>query len=313
LDKLFTALSDHFFNAQRFTIQKDQLDRILANMRREYAYAQVLGALFRSVAKPSWSPEEQRDALHPLKRDDLTAWVGRFFAAGEVTMLSLGNFDYKASLQLASRLKTTLLDKTVLQPVKGPDLSLPEPDQTRKVKYQVAHPDSVLIEADADHKTDAESSARWQLLAQLIGQPFTAELRTRQQLGYVVLSQFVDFYRYPMLLLIVQSSRVGVDELLIRFKKFHEIFFERMQKIDAKSFEANKVSLINTLLRKDETLLQRNERYWSDIVNDRLDFNFRQKVAAKVKKLDKKSMLDFYKKRMLDHPARVYGSSQGTP
>jgi secreted Zn-dependent insulinase-like peptidase len=312
LDKLFTALSDHHFNTQRFEMQKAQLDRTLANKRRDYAYAQVLGALFRSIAKPSWSPKEQRDALHTLKQEDLRNWVDELFAKGEVTVLSLGNFDYKASLQLADRLKTSLFDKTMLQPVKGPDLSLPDPDENRKVEYPVIHPDSVLIEADTDLRTDIESSAYWQLLAQLIGQPFSAELRTRQQLGYVVISQFIDFYRHPMLLLVAQSSRVGADELLVRFGKFRETFFEKLKEIDPKSFEANKAGLIGTLLRKDETLLQRNERYWNDIVDDRLDFNFRQKVAARVKKIDKKSILEFYKKVMLEHPQRAYGFSQGT-
>jgi secreted Zn-dependent insulinase-like peptidase len=311
LDKLFEAMRDTTIDPQRFTIQKAQLDRDLANQKQRFAYEQVLDALVRSLVSPSWSPEAQRSALKTIDADALKAYLGDFYKKIDVTMLDIGNTDKMRSLQLAAKLKETLLAKSERVDLPDPVITIPKAGEPGYVEYPVEHPDSVLIEADLDEPANAMRSAKWQLLAQLIAQPFTADLRTRQQLGYVVASQFLDLHRYPMLLLVVQSSRVGAPELEKRFDAFRHSFLETLQKIDEKNLEAHKAGLIATLLRKDETLLQRSVRFWSAIVNKRLSFNFQQKVAEALRRVDKKTLTAFYEEVMLQHPRRAFGLSNG--
>jgi len=317
LDKLFEALNDHQIDPKRFAVQKAQLDRNLANQRQSYAYSQVLDALFRSLITPSWTPEEQRKALEAVDPDKLKTYLDNFYKEIDLTMFDIGNSDKKSSLQFARKLRKKLLAQSNPTKLPDPEVTIPKVGKTEKVGYPVEHPDSVLIEADLGEPTDRESadaaaSAKWQLLAQLIDQPFKTELRTKQQLGYVVLSQFLDLLRHPTLLLVVQSSRVSAPELEKRFGIFRDDFLAMLEQISKKDFDANKAGLISTLLRKDETLLQRSERYWNDIINNRLGFNFNKKVAESVEKLDNKKMVDFYKKVILEKPRRVLGFSNGT-
>ncbi len=312
LDKLLEALNDHRIDPKVFAVQKAQLDRNLANQKQSYAYSQVLSALFRSLITPSWSPEEERKALKAVDPDKLKAYLESFYKEIDLTMLDVGNSNKKSSLQLAGKLREKLLTQSQLTKVPDPEVNIPEVGKTEKIDYPVEHPDSVLIEADLGEPADAGTSAKWQLLAQLIEQPFKTELRTRQQLGYVVLSQYLDLMRHPMLLLVVQSSRVGAPELEKRFAAFRETLLPMLEQISKKDFEANKAGLISTLLRKDETLLQRSERYWDDIVNNRLNFNFKKKVAESVRQLDSQNMADFYKKAILEKPHRALGISNGT-
>ena len=312
LDKLLEAMGERQIDPERFGVQKAQLDRDLANQRQSYAFNQVIGALFRSLITPSWSPEEERGALGAVDPKTMQSYLQKFYDKIDLTILDIGNTDKKRSLQLAKAVREKLLGKSRLESLPDPRVDIPKIGQIKRVDYPVKHPDSVLIEVDTEEPVKAAISARWQLLAQLINQPFSTELRTKQQLGYVVLSQFLEEQRYPVLLLIVQSSRVGVPELEKRFAAFRKSFLPMLQQIGEKDFEANKAGLIATLLHRDETLLQRSERYWGAIVNDRLDFDFRKRVAAAVKNIGKEEMLSFYREKILQKPRRVLGFSNGT-
>ena len=312
LDSLLEIMNDHQSDPKRFAVQKAQLDRNLANQQRSHAYSQVLNALFRSLVTPSWAPEKQREALKEVDPEKMKIYLDNFYKEIDVTMLDTGNTDKKTSLQFARNVQKKLLAQSRLTKLSDLKIDIPKVGKIKKVDYPVKHPDSVLIEADIGESTDAAASAKWQLLAQLISQPFAAELRTKQQLGYVVLSHFIDLRRYPMLLLVVQSSRIGATELENRFGTFQASFLPLLKQISEKDFESNKAGLIAKLLRRDETLLQRSDRYWNAIVNDRLNFNFQKKVAAEVKQLGREKMVDFYSEAILRAPRRVYGYSKGT-
>ena len=146
----------------------------------------------------------------------------------------------------------------------------------------------------------------------MIKQPFHTQLRTEQQLGYLVQAQAIDLETHPGLLFLVQSSKVPVDELKKRIAAFQKDFLTALEKLSDADFNSNKAGLIATLMQKDETLSARSQRYFDDLNNKRFSFAFKKQVAAEVAKLKRGDIIDFYRNHVLNDYRRAVAWSAGT-
>ncbi len=311
-DKVLAALHRPKLAEARFEVQKARLRRELENRRHDRAYIQVFRALVRKLVRPSWSPEQQLAALQDISRSTLVDYANKLFDTVEVSLLAHGNLTEDEARRLVRRLQTGLLAKTRLSDVPDPKVTPIAPGSVLDAPYPVDHPDSVVVEADLGTATDPAVHARWKLLAQLIKQPFYTELRTEQQLGYVVQAQAIDLETYPGLLFLVQSSKVPVDELKKRIAAFQKDFLPALEKLSDADFDSNKAGLIATLMQKDETLGARSQRYFDDLSNKRFSFAFKKRVAAEVAKLKRGDIIDFYRQHVLNDYRRAVAWSAGT-
>ncbi len=312
LGKLLDAMREPALAPDRFAVQKERLRRELANRKLDHAYLQVFRALLRDVVTPSWSPRQRLAALASLTREQLVGHVASLFSTAEVKILVHGNLSADEARALTRQLRQRLLAHSHLAPQPEPRLRLPAAGESRVIRYPVDHPDSVFASLDLGAAASPAAHARWRLLAQLFKQPFFKRLRTEQQLGYVVIADAVDVRRHPGLLMLVQSSKVGVDELKKRVAAFSEGFADYLERLDDKDFAANKAGLIATLKRKDESLRQRSQRYFSDLTNRRYGFDFKRRIADEVEKLDRAGIIAFYRQHLLQAPRHVEALSPGT-
>ncbi len=311
-DKVLAVLRRPKLAQDRFAVQKARLRRELENRRHDRAYLQVFRALARKLVRPSWSPEQRLAALQHTSRTTLADYAGKLFDTVEVSLLAHGNLTEDEARQLARRLQNGLLAKARLSDIPDPKVTAINPGNVLDVPYPVDHPDSVVVEADLGNQADPAAHARWKLLAQLIKQPFYTQLRTEQQLGYVVQAQAIDLETHPGLLFLAQSSKVSVDELKKRIATFQKDFLPTLEKLSDADFDSNKAGLITTLMQKDETLGARSQRYFDDLNNKRFSFAFKKRVAAEVAKLKRGDIIDFYRNHVLNGYRRAVAWSAGT-
>ena len=104
------------------------------------------------------------------------------------------------------------------------------------------------------------------LMAEIIEQPFYDDLRTRQQLGYIVGSGVKSREGVNSLYLIAQSSVVDDDELSRRIETFLDDFVVKMSEINDSDLESYKEGIVSRLLEPDQRLTQHANRLWGEII-----------------------------------------------
>jgi insulysin len=136
---------------------------------------------------------------------------------------------------------------------------------------------------------DVRSGALLGLLAHLVREPCFDQLRTKEQLGYMVFSGMSDVNGVVGLWIIVQSSNKGPAYLDNRAENFLAQFREEvLGTMDSGTFAENVQSCILTRTKKDKQLYEQASRFWNEIEDCRYRFNrpFDEAEALKSVTLD---------------------------
>jgi insulysin len=109
------------------------------------------------------------------------------------------------------------------------------------------------------------------MAAQLADEPGYDQLRTKEQLGYVVFSgPSVALHRIGFRVLI-QSEKSPVF-LEGRIETFLDQFGKMIKGMDDAKFEKHKNSLINKFKEKPKNLREEMHRFWTNILSEYFDF-----------------------------------------
>ncbi|PRQ34786.1 putative metalloenzyme, LuxS/M16 peptidase, leucine-rich repeat domain, L domain-containing protein [Rosa chinensis] len=133
------------------------------------------------------------------------------------------------------------------------------------------------------------------LFCEIVNEPLYNQLRTKEQLGYVVQCNWnvtlgvFDFYFK------VQSSDYNPIYLQRRVDNFINGVEELLLGLDDESFENYQGGLIAKLLEKDSTLMDETARYWDHIICKRYKFDKWEKIAEELRCLQKGDVINFYK------------------
>eukprot|EP00736_Rhodelphis_marinus_P009605 Rmarinus@m.6325 len=176
------------------------------------------------------------------------------------------------------------------------------------------------------------------LLCQLSKQPAFSDLRTRQQLGYVVFSgkrAADNLYTFRVL---VQSEKFGPDQVRQRIdtflKDFYEIALLGKEKVATEDDKTNPITpitekdwetTVNTLialyLKKAQHLRQESSQHWMEIIRERYEFTLFAENADYLREghISLQDVAAFYHNLVLDPNTRrrlgvfVYGKDHSPP
>jgi insulysin len=121
------------------------------------------------------------------------------------------------------------------------------------------------------NRYDDDMRAKLLLIGQMTDEPCFNQLRTLEQLGYVVFSgpSFSDTWAGYRIL--VQSEK-DCRYLEGRIENFLNTFGETMGEMSEEDFEGHKKAIINKRLAKLKNLGQEDSRFWNHIYSDSYDF-----------------------------------------
>lgn len=148
--------------------------------------------------------------------------------------------------------------------------------------------------------TDRRSRALLSLFAQVAEEPAFDQLRTKEQLGYIVWSGFRSFGSTNGFRVLVQSEK-SVAYLEHRIEAFLAGFEQNLEKMTDKEFQAHRSSLISRWTEKPKHLMQESNFLWAYIENENYDFLRTDIESEIVKQIKKEELVEFYKEFI--HPA----------
>ncbi len=271
---------------------KNQLERNYRNQLKATPYRQIMGHLAAAVYAPYWPSQQIAEELAAITPEELIVFTKALFKQSEVTLLTTGNLEQKQAEKMAKQVKKVL--------VKGRNF---EPKtQAKVVTTQGMH----AINIKADHKDNtvmlykqgANNSlleqARLSMLAQTLSTPFYYQLRTQQQLGYIVFGSYYPVRQMPGIVFLVQSPETRVEKI----KASIDTFLAEYTPDFMTQFHVHQLAIVSQLSEAPKNLGQLASEYWQSINNDDPQFNRKAEMIKTVESLEPEVFAKWYKRFM---------------
>ncbi|KAI8933337.1 hypothetical protein NX059_012527 [Plenodomus lindquistii] len=298
LEKVLLQVRDLEVREDRFKIIHDRMMRSLRNWDYGQPFQQVGTYSRQFKSEKSFLNAELLKELEGVTAQDVEQFFPQILAQCQIEILAHGNLYKEEALKI-----TDLVERTI-KPKKLPASELPIrrniilPSASNFIfEKQLKDPANVnhCIEYSlyAGHRYDTEIRAKLQLLGQMTDEPCFNQLRTIEQLGYVVFSgpAFHDIWSGYRILIQSEKDCRYLEGRIENFLNTFEVMLNEMSDDD---FDSHKKAIINKRLAKLKNLSSEDDRFWNHIYSDSYDFRQAETDAEVIEKLTKQDMVDFY-------------------
>nr|XP_045607622.1 insulin-degrading enzyme-like [Procambarus clarkii] len=240
--------------------------------------------------------------LYPTEMtvENLEAFIPRFLSGLHIEMLIHGNMLKDAALALAGTIQEKLTTKSGTRPLVPSQL-------TRQREYQLRDGCSLVYLADNNvHRSssvetyfqcglqDTHQNMLLELLCQIFAEPAFDELRTKEQLGYIVWCGIRRANGTQGLRVIVQGDR-HPEYLDSRIESFLHKMGENLEKLSEDDFLRHREALASRRLERPKKLSHLTANWWVEITSNQYHFDRDVCEVAHLKTLTKQNVVDFYK------------------
>jgi secreted Zn-dependent insulinase-like peptidase len=153
--------------------------------------------------------------------------------------------------------------------------------------------DSAIVLYYQSPNISPRNTALYTLANHLMSATFFHEIRTKQQLGYMVGTGNMPLNRHPGLVLYVQSPKAGPADLLKAIDEFLNAFYMVLLELNEYQWHSSKKGLWHQLSAPDTNLRSRAQRLWVAIGNKDYEFSTREQVLEELKTLSRADMIRF--------------------
>ncbi len=312
LEKVVEAMQNPVYDTTLFNrLKKESIEKI-QNSTKDAPYKRAAAETQKLLYTPYLPDEERVNALNEITIDDLKSFSPALLKNIRVIVLSHGNLTGTETLDRVGILQNAFINDANSAHVDQIRM-IKLPDRSRHIKkLDLNHNDSSIslyIQSTERHRA---SRARYALLRQLLSQPFYADLRTRQQLGYFVFTYSIDAIQVPSVVLALQSPSAGPAKMYNAVELFLADFEKQLTDMTAEDFQANVQALVTQVEERDDRLRERTNRYWSAIVREDYNFDASELFANEVRAVTKEQILTLYRKLFIDATAgRLLVYSEG--
>jgi insulysin len=302
LDAVINELVTLTPRLDRFNSLKAEMIRKYRNQTQDRLTSQIYREFHDMIVPGFMTGEELIPVLEQLQPSDLVPVQAQLTGNVHLTALVHGNVQQKTSIELGQRLTNNFN-------ALGADISDVEVvrlnKQTSRYRHEQDHDDSALMIYYQGDTNDYRERALYELLNQMMESPFFARLRTDKQLGYVVYTAPVTIYNVPGMALIVQSPNVDPALLQQHVEKFLEDeFHQLLTNLSDDELESYKQGLITQFSQTEQSLLEAGERFWKNIKQENVHFNYDKRIALEIEKITQTGLLKFYENQWLNADAR---------
>jgi insulysin len=283
----------------RFKIIKERLTRGYRNAEFQQPYYQVGDMTRYLTAEKTWINEQYAAELEHIEAEDVAAFFPQLLQQNHIEVLVHGNLYKEDTLRMTDIVEKVIRSRTLPQSQWHVRRNIIFPPGSNYVyERQLKDPQNVnnCIEyyLFVGKISDEVLRAKLLLFGQMTEEPAFDQLRSKEQLGYVVWSGA----RYSATTIgyrvIIQSERTA-QYLEGRIDNFLAQFGESLEEMTEDEFESHKRSIINKRLEKLKNLGSETSRFWTHIGSEYFNFLQHEIDAAAVRALTKPDIVAFYR------------------
>jgi len=289
-----------------FDRYKDNLMRALTafDVKQPYAHGVYYSSLLLQPRNFQYTNTQLREAIRRLTLPDLLEYASTLWSSGKGEALVQGNLEKREALNLVDKIDKTLSFKTIsADEIPAPVKALPLPGVFKgssPIRLYVSEPNpsnnnaaSQIVFQCLD--TSEKSHVLVELLNSIVSEPFFEDLRTKQQLGYIVSSGIKAIGNTRTLSFVVQSNVAPASTLTKAAWKFLEgVRSTYLEPLNEGDIGVYVKGIIDSKTEPDKRLSIEVTRNWAEISSGRLQFDRLQSEAAAALNLAKSDLLQFW-------------------
>lgn len=276
LEQVLMTMRDLSIAPGRFNIIKERLSRAYRNWGLQPPWQQIGEYTSLLTTEHSHSVEELEAELPSITAEAVGVFRQELLAQMHIEVYVHGNLYKEDALKLTDMIETTLKPRVLPReqwPIRRSLVLPPGANyiwrRTLKDTANVNHCIEYLLYVG--EKSDRMIRAKTLLLDQITHEPCFNQLRTKEQLGYIVFSGVRASATTYGFRFIIQSEKTA-PYLETRIELFLEGLVKTIEDMNETDFENNKRSLIVKRLEKPKHLDQETDKHWNQIHSEYYDF-----------------------------------------
>ncbi|KAF7511556.1 hypothetical protein GJ744_004144 [Endocarpon pusillum] len=322
LEKVLRSMKELKVSPERFKIIKERISQAYKNWDYQKPYYQVGSYVRWLTHEQSWINHQYAAELPNIEADDVQTFIPQILGHNHIEILAHGNLYKEDALKMANLVESILKPRPLPQSLwhLRRDMVLPS-GSNYTYRRSLVDPGNVnhtieysLLIGD---RTDRKLKVKAQLFAQMLHEPTFDQLRTKEQLGYVVFSGARLSTASILYRVLIQSDKVP-DFLEGRIEAHLSRFRADLERMSDSEFEAHRRSVIDRKQEKLKNLVSETERLADNIGNEYFDFYKLDYDVVELKQLNKRDIQDFYNEFIDPHSKTraklsVHMVAQSTP
>ncbi|WP_352296551.1 insulinase family protein [Pseudoalteromonas sp. 20-MNA-CIBAN-0454] len=275
VDELIDALFNVEICSKRFAEYKKQLVRHWRNSNQNKPVGELFSMLGAKIMPWNPQPDELADALKNTCFQQFNEFRQDFFKALHVESFLHGNWQQADAISFQKKVAAHLKSAAVIA-----DLTRPLFEINKVTRFELTLPcndHAMLIYYQA--QTDCVSEkVKMMALNHLINQDYFNELRTTQQLGYLVGAGYAPFNTRAGIVFYVQSPKFEAKTILQRHNNFIHNYLTNIDNLTPQDWLQQKHGLTTHIAEADKNLRLRSQRLWLAIGNRDQEFHMQQRL-----------------------------------
>ena len=285
----------------KFSMAKEKLKQNLENIRMSSPWNMLTYHMKDKWIKSFRSFEKLLEKIDLITIDDLKNHNKNLFLNINVQVLTVGNILSTDTLDMEKYFMTaydmsTYQNATKVEPQYGKlefkNYNKNDNNDAIGIYYQVFNQDY-----------DYTKASKLFLLESIIREPFFDQLRTKEQLGYLVNSSSYNILDSYGLIFLIQSPVKDSQYLSDRIKLFQKSFVNKLKEYSASDFDSQKEALIFNIAEPDKRLDQLASRLIKEISNQSFQYDKKDKLINAISKLNLNDIVQFYQEYIINGDA----------
>ncbi|WP_405632568.1 insulinase family protein [Pseudoalteromonas sp. Ld20] len=301
VDELLNALFNVTICAKRFAEYKKQLVRHWRNSNQNKPVGELFSVLGAKVMPWNPEPEQLATALKDTSFHQFNCFRKEFFNALHVESFLHGNWRESDAIEFQKKVAQHLAKSATIADLTRP---LFEIDKITRTQLELNCNDHAMVIYYQAQTDEVAEKVKMMALNHLINQDYFNELRTNQQLGYLVGAGYAPFNTRAGMAFYVQSPDYSALTLLERHNEFIAKFLATLSQLDEQQWQQQKHGLTTHIAEKDKNLRLRSQRLWLAIGNQDHHFHMQKKLLNALKELTLAQMIIYIRSTFDDNRPR---------
>jgi insulysin len=282
---------------------KDELKRALLNQQFKAPFKQALTQLMQVIFN-TWSTEAKLANIDNITMEMVKEYWLNFVANTKISALIIGNITdiqaIAAAKHFQAKINPNIVGAKLIYDEMLP-LVVYQPNERYGLEFDAKHPDSALISYFQLSELGDIAVAKALLLHAIVDAALFEQLRTQEQLGYVVFLQPYIVKNRAGLLCGIQSPVASPVVLNKRLTEFFKNYQTKVDDMSNEQLNKYKSSLKRKLLEKPKSIAEDAQMCWAKILDASYDFNFYNNVANKVDNIKLQDLRNYYKSILVNN------------
>ncbi|KAK9468790.1 Metalloenzyme, LuxS/M16 peptidase-like protein [Lipomyces arxii] len=276
LKKILEKISDFKVETERFNVIKEEVKREYKNFDFSIPYHQIGFYTSYLMSEKSFLNEEKLVELDALQPEDVQLFIPHLTKQFDTEILVHGNLVKDDAHTVVKLVDSILKHRPLPSSMEIRQRSLVLPPAT-KLAYKRQNGDAKNVNSCIEYYcqvgelTNRRQRVTLALLAQIGNEPAFNQLRTKEQLGYVVFSGVRQTRTYMGYRVLIQSEKT-TEYLETRIDAFFNKFATLIKEMPEEEYQKHVKSLIIKRKEKLKNLNEETNRYWGNIQSGYYDY-----------------------------------------